>query len=449
MPIAAVPAYLGNDFKEASPGLRFGMLLPIWTERKDQEVEVKKRAEAKSREGEEIREILKRGMDHAIQKLCQRQQRQQRPLPGLWDKNDFAAREAWKNIKALTKADQERMKALADRQSLLAQSTPDLLRLEATATAPFTTGLGNEHPLENGFAFLNPYGLPYLPGSGVKGVMRQAARELASGEWSDAHGWSAGKSYVLPVGKENVALSMLDVLFGLESADGDITHVRGALSFWDVIPQIEGDSLAVEIITPHQSHYYQQKCERKAGDSASPHDSGQPTPISFLTIPPGSRFAFHVACDTARLARCAPELIKDERWQSLLTAAFDHAFAWLGFGAKTAVGYGAMENQPMREARKKRDEERRAREVAEAKRAEEARQEAEATPWPGARIKFNRTNKALSVEKDGKTANAIVPKSEQLLASLPEEIRKKVESNEFVKVTAYVSGSVLVRVEAP
>ena len=32
MAIAAVPAYLclGADFSQASPGLRFGMLLPLW-----------------------------------------------------------------------------------------------------------------------------------------------------------------------------------------------------------------------------------------------------------------------------------------------------------------------------------------------------------------------------------------------------------------------------------
>ena len=32
MAIAAVPAYLGvgTDFSQASPGLRFGMLLPLW-----------------------------------------------------------------------------------------------------------------------------------------------------------------------------------------------------------------------------------------------------------------------------------------------------------------------------------------------------------------------------------------------------------------------------------
>ncbi|HAZ60386.1 MAG TPA: type III-B CRISPR module RAMP protein Cmr6 [Gammaproteobacteria bacterium] len=219
---------------------------------------------------------------------------------------------------------------------------------DALAVAPFTTGLGNEHPLENGFAFLNPYGLPYLPGSGVKGVLRQAARELASGAWGEPLGWSENKSYWMKVGKERVELSVIDVLFGLESGDGDTAHVRGALSFWDVIPQIKGDSLMVEIMTPHQSHYYQQK---PAAGSVSPHDSGSPNPICFLTVPPGSSFTFHVVCDTAHLARLTRERAAgmselfaegETHWRSLLQHAFEHAFEWLGFGAKTAVGYGAM-----------------------------------------------------------------------------------------------------------
>ena len=54
MPIAAVPEYLGKDFKSASPGQRFGMYLPIWTARADQEADVLNRAEAKSREGDEV-----------------------------------------------------------------------------------------------------------------------------------------------------------------------------------------------------------------------------------------------------------------------------------------------------------------------------------------------------------------------------------------------------------
>lgn len=351
MPIAAVPAYLGKDFKDASPGMRFGLMLPIWTTRQDQEIEVKKRAEAKSREGGEIRELLEQGMDAAIRHL---RQRQTRPLPGLWDKNDFAARRSWDGIKALTKNDCDRMQALAKRQAVLATSIPEIamFRLDALATAPFTTGLGNEHPLENGFAFLNPYGLPYLPGSGVKGVLRQAAQELASGDWGEKRGWEDG---------------VIEALFGKQDSND---AQRGALTFWDVIPQIKGDSLMVEIMTPHQSHYYQQNRDRRSGDSATPHDSGQPNPIYFLTVPPGSGFAFHVVCDLAHLRRFAPELAENNQWKDLFTAAFEHAFQWLGFGAKTAVGYGAMDRDTAAEERRRKEREQR---EAQARADEEAR----------------------------------------------------------------------------
>jgi CRISPR type III-B/RAMP module RAMP protein Cmr6 len=235
MPIAAVPSYLGKDFRACSPALRFGLLLPNWTAREDQEREV-----------------------------------------------------------------------------------------------------------------LTPYGLPYLPGSGVKGVLRQAARELVSGEWGDARGWSTEPVCPLQVdgkpvldGRDRpVKLSVIEGLFGRETPSGESGHVRGTLAFWDVIPQIPGDSLMVEVMTPHQGHYYQEKAE--AG-SIDPHESGHPIPIGFLTVPPGSRFVFHVECDLVRLERLAPDLAAEGRWKVLLEAAFRHAFAWLGFGAKTAVGYGHMQ----------------------------------------------------------------------------------------------------------
>jgi CRISPR-associated protein Cmr6 len=373
MPIAAVPAYLGRDFKDASPGMRFGMYLPIWTERADQEEDVRKRAEAKSREGGEVAEMLQRqGMDATVLAL---QRRAQKPLAALWDKNDFAAKQAWKKVTALSPRDRSLAASLLARQQQSASlaGSASMMVLEALAIAPFTTGLGNEHPLENGFAFLNPYGLPYLPGSGVKGVLRQAARELASGDWGDSMGWSTERAFVLTSGRESIPLSMIDALFGLESGNGGTHHVRGALSFWDVIPQIKGDSLMVDVMTPHQSHYYQQKRDGKAGDSDTPHDSGQPNPISFLTVPPESGFAFHVCCDLAHLKQLTPELAVSGRWKTLLATAFEHAFAWLGFGAKTAVGYGAMQEDPKA---KKRAIARRQAEAEAARRveAEQARQ---------------------------------------------------------------------------
>ena len=351
MPIAAVPEYLGKDFKTASPGQRFGVYLPIWTARVDQEADVRKRAEAKSREGDEVAALLSRGMDTAIAAL---RTRDRKPLAGLWDKNDFAARHAWNEVCALSAADKQIGKAMAQRQNQIFDYMPPAqgLRLHATAVAPFTTGLGNEHPLENGFAFLNPYGLPYLPGSGVKGVLRTAAKELASGQW-DSQEWRHAEDQRHEVhnkqGQRLFDASDLDVLFGSEALDGE-NHLRGVLSFWDVIPQIDGNSLMVEIMTPHQSHYYQEDAKKGAG-STSPHDSGSPNPISFLTVPPQSQFAFHVVCDNARLEHLAPDLANNDRWKALLTAAFEHAFDWLGFGAKTSVGYGAMDRDTKAEAK--------------------------------------------------------------------------------------------------
>jgi len=301
MSIAAVPDYLGKDFSKASPGMRFGIYLKVWN-----------RDWSKTKEG---------------------------PLD---------------EAKRLEPDDKKTMQAIFERQSLIfgsAIAETDKLRLDAIGIAPFTTGLGNEHPLENGFAFLNPYGLPYLPGSGVKGVLRQAARELASGDWGETLGW------------DELAIT---VLFGREGKDGDKDHQRGVLRFWDVIPKIQGNTLDVEIMTPHQKHYYQ--------DGETPHDSGQPVPISFLTVPPRSRFVFHVQCDSAFLKHLASDLAADGRWKILLQAAFEHAFDWCGFGAKTAVGYGAMAEHPDILAERKRLAH--AAEEARRKEAESQRQQA-------------------------------------------------------------------------
>ncbi len=353
MPIAAIPRYMrANEAAPASPALRFGPHLPIWTTRKDQNDEFTSRAGN---------------------------------LPGLWTRNDAAARNAWRKVTKLTDDDRRRMNALAVRQSALRTSVapPALLCLEARAIAPFTTGLGNEHPLENGFAFLNPYGLPYLPGSGVKGAVRRAAEELTHADFFGASGertlpdvwrlfgfepWPRPKDKVnrqswkewvdgFPVGKAEID-SYLDAALQydpaareklrqrLDAQHDDVhrllalledrtLHVRGALDFWDVIPKIAGDGLAVEIMTPHQSHYYQDNPHQ---GSTTPHDSGSPTPISFLTVPAESEFTFHIRCDVARLQRIAPRLARNGRWKHLVEAAFEHAFSWLGFGAKTAAG---------------------------------------------------------------------------------------------------------------
>lgn len=407
MAIAAVPGYLpSEDLASASPGLRFGLFLRVWTTRADQEQALQRMSNTKSKEGFALADAIKKqGFHTVLDALVDKGK-----IPRLWDKNDHAERDAWKDVVPLHPVDKATLAGLLERQTACAKAlmgTRQLLRLEAEAIAPFTTGLGNEHPLENGFAFLNPYGLPYLPGSGVKGVIRQAARELASGDWGDATGWSTDPRYRLTIDRRQVALSMADVLFGRETEDRDTAHVRGALQFWDVYPALAGDRLAIDVMTPHQSHYYQEG-QAHAG-SVSPHESGKPNPITFLTVPPDSGFAFHVACDRSFLARVAPDLAEAERWQDLLRAAFAHAFDWLGFGAKTAVGYGAMRPTGADRPTSNRD----GGPTPAAARATEQ--------WTGVKVTYHPNNGELAVNHNGQQARAPRAVADRLRAGLTPE----------------------------
>jgi CRISPR-associated protein Cmr6 len=106
----------------------------------------------------------------------------------------------------------------------------------------------------------------------------------------------------------------------------DKISFRGALSFWDAFPAC--NKMAVEILTPHYSHYYQ------SGDS--PHDSGQPIPNSFLVVPQGCALNLIIECDKTRL----PD--ESLNWQKLCTRIIEFASKWQGLGSKTAVGYGAF-----------------------------------------------------------------------------------------------------------
>lgn len=434
MPIAAVPEYLQKNDPEfylnAPPGHRFLLYFPVWGHNGESgQIDWRTKDRVKKYRQNQGRLVDDGWTDiendqFACTIAAGKSPSYLEETPRAWKPKSDSGLKTWRPL----------MDSLLHRQSAASICVRQnaLLRLESVATAPFTTGLGNEHPLENGFAFLNPYGLPYLPGSGVKGVLRCAARELAGGEWGDRQGWSEEKTLIVPIGKDRIALSTIDALFGLESKDGETEHVRGALSFWDVIPQIQGDSLMVEIMTPHQGHYYQQKRDRNSGDSTTPHDSGQPTPISFLTVPAGSSFIFHVVCDLTHLQRLAPDLARDGSWKTLLQAAFEHAFEWLGFGAKTAVGYGAMARPPESDS-------------ATGSNANRGGDGAVApgvsteSVWSAAKLNYDPGRKEIRATFEGKSSAGLKgPEVDALLAALGDRERKLRKDKELKNVAVRV-----------
>ena len=260
---AAVPNYLQAHIGQAAPGHRFGLYYAGWVG--DQLIHPKHVKDDK---------FVKDEIKKAHQALC-----------------------------TLPEHSQKLHAALLARQSAqaaaLAPST--LLTLPLLSSSPFATGLGNEHPLENGFSFLTPYGLPYLPGSGVKGVLRRAAEELASGDWGADQGWSQ---------------PAIDALFGpgeqVIQADSEAVAHQGALIFWDVLPQPAKQSLAIEIMTPHLGDYYQGKkipsTDTKAKATTSPNTSLLPVPIPFLAFPlvPNSCFTSSASPSACPMPACTP-----------------------------------------------------------------------------------------------------------------------------------------------
>ncbi|MGQ9859914.1 MAG: type III-B CRISPR module RAMP protein Cmr6 [Thermodesulfobacteriota bacterium] len=304
-----------------------------------------------------------------------------------WKPTSTEKRPALEKVLSYPTAAREQLEALLNRQEGMAKAL-GAVSWRARSIETFTTGLGMEHPIENGFAFLDPYGLPYLPGSSIKGVLRRAAEELALLE-EDTKGWSipmvwwlfgfdGTSSYLEPqdprepefISKENsrwqgAFISRLNPSNPLlrsfigtigkqlpENAPTDpITlckalqsltplrrsiHMQGALEFWDVIPRPPDHKLSVDIMNPHYQHYYQ--------GGKPPGDWGSPIPIFFLTLPVDSEFCFRVRLlPRPSLPNWLLEGVEGRpRWAVLVQEALVFAFKWLGFGAKTAVGYGRM-----------------------------------------------------------------------------------------------------------
>lgn len=162
----------------------------------------------------------------------------------------------------------------------------------------FVTGLGREHPVENGLTWHATLGTPFLPGSSVKGLVR-----AWGAEW--------GKT----------AEGLFTEVFGSDVNDKSQSEQVGSIIFFDAVP-LEPIKLEMDVMTPHYSKYYQ--------NQDPPGDWISPTPIPFLVIAQGTRFQFSFAPRT-NSAIAHIELV--ETW-------LREALQWLGAGAKTATGYG-------------------------------------------------------------------------------------------------------------
>jgi CRISPR-associated protein Cmr6 len=156
-------------------------------------------------------------------------------------------------------------------------------------------GLGGVHPQETSMTLHHIYGIPYIPGSAIKGVTRH---------------WVIWKEFE---GEEEKAEEKENFkkVFGTQ-------EMAGKVIFMDAYPLNEV-KLKLDVMTPHYPDYY--------SSGKPPADWQNPKPINFLTVDKGTKFRFFLLSRDKETLNNAVEWLKG-------------ALKEFGIGAKTSVGYG-------------------------------------------------------------------------------------------------------------
>lgn len=170
----------------------------------------------------------------------------------------------------------------------------------ATTHSRLIVGLGDSGVAETGITLHHTYGVPYIPGSALKGLAAAYAHLRLDGD-----DWRRGRANHT-------------IMFGT-------TETGGYITFFDA-PYIPGSAkddrpLAEDVMTVHHPHYY-------VGDTpAPPADWDSPNPVPFLT-----------ATGCYLIAVAGPQ-----EWARTALMILGMALRDMGIGAKTSAGYGRMQ----------------------------------------------------------------------------------------------------------
>jgi CRISPR-associated protein Cmr6 len=159
-------------------------------------------------------------------------------------------------------------------------------------------GLGEETVLETSIALHHTYGVPYIPGSALKGLAANFARQYLGNDWQ-----ADTPAYVIVFGD---------------------TKTAGYVTFFDALPLPNSAALCPDVITVHHEKYYQND------RTAPPADWDDPNPVPFLS-----------ATGKYLMALSGPS-----EWIRTTFDILRHALAHSGVGAKTSSGYGRLKLEP-------------------------------------------------------------------------------------------------------
>lgn len=221
--------------------------------------------------------------------------------------------------------------------------------LKSTLSWRMVIGLGASHPQETSMTLHHIYGIPYIPGSAIKGVTRHwvilkefdklnlpikqiscfvKILESADIEDKDKSKRECEEKFKTKSKDETIIpdeklynflknnwkeIELFQNIFGTQEKAGEVI-------FFDAYPAGE-IKLKMDVMTPHYEGYYSGK--------TPPADWQSPNPIKFLTIEK-TKFRFYLASKSNNLLPTAEKWLKD-------------ALQNFGIGAKTSIGYGYFE----------------------------------------------------------------------------------------------------------
>ena len=187
----------------------------------------------------------------------------------------------------------------------------DVIELAVVNISRLLTGIGEATPTEVGMVFDHNTGVPFIPASTIKGVVRKAyCLNFAQKNEAMVH---RNEGLI----EEKDVPGLIEIFGSMEPKNS----MRGGFAFMDIYPE-KPPKLAIDIMNPHFGKYYQ--------GELPPVESEEPIPIKFLTVEKNEIFIFRGFFLTDAAQKFDGELL-----EAIKTALCDD-----GVGAKTAAGYG-------------------------------------------------------------------------------------------------------------
>lgn len=174
-------------------------------------------------------------------------------------------------------------------------------------------GIGNESVYETSMTLHHIYGIPFIPGSAIKGITRSFMIKE-----------KFNNSEKKP---EEIALKDQQFcdIFGCPKNSYYKESRQGIINFFDAFP-LSQPNIKPDVMNPHYGPYYSDK----SGDTP-PADYHDPNPIFFLTVE-NTPFEFILGIKNNK-SKEEGLLTEASKWMT--KALNEH-----GIGAKTSVGYG-------------------------------------------------------------------------------------------------------------